>query len=285
MLTSPTTVWFASLYFFSLIAIIIFNVVRTGGDINAVFTGPEYYASLFLHYGLNEGSTYNSPFASGVLSWLFAPFLVIFMGIPLFFLKEAGWAYNSPFFEISQINKTYAFFNTNVFGYEIVFLGQKGNAFFFGMVWLPIICATIVTAIYKIHTKRDSWIVTRFVINLLISFWLGLELAKMTDPNLYFEWSEFIPTLVDHRFTNNFVVFEGHYNPMMIMLLFTFFQIAPMVILGLVEGGYKSLKIYLQKRDIFKSDENKTVKISSRKLPWNESSEDELISEDVITHE
>ncbi|RMG31192.1 MAG: hypothetical protein D6732_15030 [Methanobacteriota archaeon] len=280
LLTSPTTIWFASLYLFSLLAIIIFNFVRTGYDIESIGSAPNYYASLFLHYGLNARSTYDSPIAEGIMSWIFTPFLVVFLGLALFFIKEAGWAYNSPYFDFSQINKTYAFFSHNVFGYEVIFFGQKGNAFFIGMVWLPIIAASVVTIMYKLHTKRETWIVTRFAINLLISFKLGMEMAKMTDPNLHFNWNEFIPTLIEHRYTNNFVVFSGHYHPFMMMVLLTFVQIVPMIVLGLMEGGYKSLKIYLQKREIFKSDDDKTVQISTQSLPWMEEFGEEIYEEE-----
>ncbi len=285
LFSSPTAIWFGSLYLFSLLSIIIFNLVRTGYDLSSIATAPEYYSSLFLHYGLNANSTYNSPISKGFLSWIFAPFLVVFLGLALFFIKEAGWAYNSPYFDFSQINKTYAFFSSNVFGYEVTFYGQKGNAFFLGMVWLPIVCASIVTVMYKLHTKRDTWVVTRFAINLLISLKIGLEMARMTDPGLHFNWDQFIPTLVEHRFTNNFVIFSGHYHPFMIMILLTFIQIVPMVILGLMEGGYKALKIYLQKRQIFQSDDEKVVRISTKELPWIEGYEEEIFEKEVITDE
>ncbi len=269
MLSSPTLVWFASLYFFSLLSIIIFNLVRTGFDLASVATAPEYYTDLFLHYGLNAESTYQSKYLHGFSSWLYAPFVVVFMGLALFFIKEAGLAFNSPSFSISDINKKYAYFSKNVFGYDVVLFGnQKWNAFYIGQVWLPIIAACIVTIAYSRHTKRETWIVSRFFISLLISFWLATDLAKMTDPNYYYDWSLFFPTLFEFRYNNRFVAYNGDYNPMTLTLVFTFFQFIPMIMLGVGELAYSATKTYLQKKQIFKSKEERIVHIPTKELPW-----------------
>ncbi len=287
VLTSPTLVWFASLYIFSLASIISFNIARQGFNAQGFFGGPEYYANLYLHYGLNASSTYASPVSKGFLAWIYVPFLTVFLGLPMIFLKEAGWAYNSPFYETNQANLKYAFFRDAVFGYEVVIFGHKGNAFYLGTVWLPIIAASLVTVMYKLHTKRDTWLVSRFIISFIIAMWLGIEFAKMTDPNLHFDWSQFFPTLTGDRFNNKFVVYDGEYSPTMLGVIMTLFQILPMIIITLMEGVYNGYKLFTIKRGLFTEVEvEKTVKIDNKSLPWiKEALERGEIKEELLADE
>lgn len=186
--TSPTTVWFASLYFTVLISMICFNVNRQGFNRSGFLGGPRYYATLFLTYGLNDESTYVNPWMHGVGAWLFAPFIAVWLGVVLYFTKMAGFAFNGKTFSDPTGAFFYAFFADNVYGFEHNFFGAKGNMFYLGIVWIPIFVSCIITIYYKNWVRRETSIVTRFFINVLISFWVGFQMARMTDPHFWFDW-------------------------------------------------------------------------------------------------
>ena len=145
--TSPTFVWFFSLYISGLLMMIGFNIARLGFTLDGIFGGPQYYAKLFLQYGLNATSEYASPWF-GASAWIFAPFMALLLGIPLFFLTEGGFSYNGV---VSDPQGTifYAFFKDDVFAYDINLFGDKGNLFFIGIVWIPIIVASVNTILVK----------------------------------------------------------------------------------------------------------------------------------------
>ena len=120
--TSPTLVWFGSLYLYVLSSMIAFNISREGFNADGILGGPEYYMDLFLTYGLNsnlEGTPYVSPYATGILAWIMAPFMAIWLGVTVFFLKRGGFAYNGVTFKDPSGTLFFAFFSKSVYGYEI----------------------------------------------------------------------------------------------------------------------------------------------------------------------
>ncbi|MHA2504626.1 MAG: hypothetical protein ACXAE3_17365, partial [Candidatus Kariarchaeaceae archaeon] len=195
--TSVTFVWFATLYFFSTLCMIIFNITRVGFA-EGIQTAHSYYADLFLFYGLNRLSEFQSPWLEGFGAIVMAPFLCIFMGLALFLLKDAGYSINgntrAQDFLLPVGDPSYAFYKEDVvYGANVLLFGMKGNLFYIGIVWIPIILASIATIIYKRRAQKSTNIVQQFTVNLVISIWLGIAIAKMTDPELSFNWEPIIP--------------------------------------------------------------------------------------------
>ncbi len=234
--SSPTTVWFSSLYLTGLLSMIGFNLGREGLNLNGLTGGPSYYSRVFLYYGLNGNSTFDTPWVDGILAWIFAPFIAIWLGLTLFYLKHAGYSKNGGTFTDPDGSLYFAFFNENVYGYGINIFGVKGNLFYIGIVWLPIITASIVTTVYMKRVKRESSIITRFSFNFVIAFWVGLAMAKMTDPNVSFKFQGFFDSLYENRTFNSFVIYEGEYHPMMLALILTLFQLVSILVFGLISS-------------------------------------------------
>ncbi len=92
--TGPTTVWFLSLYLITLFMMIIMSFLEHGLSWSSFVDGPENYLNIILNYGLNgiHGSHAN-PFGS-VASFFVAPLFMMFFGITLFMLTDAGYAMN-----------------------------------------------------------------------------------------------------------------------------------------------------------------------------------------------
>ncbi len=247
MATSPTTVWFVSLYIFGLLSMVFFNIARVGLNQDGIFGGPYYYTNLFLHFGLNNSSTYQSPLLTNpFLTTLFAPYLAIFFGMAFFMIPNAGRAFNSTGFSPQEGANSFAFFNQDVYGFEISFLFPKLNLFYIGIVWLPIIASSIITIYYKNWLSRETSLVSRSIINLIIAYFVGVEFAKMTDPNFKYVWQNFIPSILSERRNQTFVVYSGQYFPLMLMTILFFYQFIPIIVMGLIENGYKSSKVLLQ---------------------------------------
>lgn len=274
--TSPTFVWFASLYIFVLAAMMAFNISREGFNLDGIFGGPAYYMDLFLSYGLNSGENVrysNSPYRSGILAWIMAPFMAVWLGITLFYLKRGGFAYNGTEFKDPSGTLFFSFFSKSVYGYEINIIGLKGNLFFIGIIWLPIIAATITTILYKRKVKRDTSIVTRFIISAIISFWLAIEMAKVTDPTIVFSFQGMIDSLFVERKYNNFVEYDGHYHPTNLATAFLLFHIAVMIFYSLADnletayiGIRGQLRIYNRQREMLQE----RIAAGSKDLPWED---------------
>lgn len=276
--TAPSTVWFVGLWFYGIFSMIVFNMFRvlsSGGTFGeALFGGPSYYAHLFLFYGLNEkgGPT---GWESGIGAWLIAPFLAVFMGITLFYLRDSGFAYNGntrledPLLPIGD--PVYAFFPEPVYGAGINLFGMKGNLFYIGIVWMPIILASITTIVYQRKVKRDTSLITRFVVNFIIAVWLGVQVAKMTDPNLSFSLPGFFESIFSDRRTNAFVSYEGQYHPMMLATAFTLYQVVPMLVLATFDGVINLTGRVRQERALYNQRmqyQRERQEGGISKLPW-----------------
>ncbi|OLS20983.1 MAG: hypothetical protein HeimC2_35140 [Candidatus Heimdallarchaeota archaeon LC_2] len=270
-ISSPTTVWFFSLWATGLLSMIGFNLVREGFNADGLTGGPAYYSRIFLFYGLNEKSTYDSPYLDGFLPWIFAPFLGIWLGLALFYLKHAGFSKNGGTFLDSDGTLSFAFFGENVFGFGINIFGVKGNLFYIGILWFPIISASIITAVYTKHVKRDTSIVTRFFFNFVIALWTGIQIAKMTDPNLSFSLQGAYESLFLDRKFNTFIVFDGEYHPTLLAFIFTLFQIIPMIIFGFISSLgniYRNTKASMERYQIRREMHAKRKRDGYSKLPW-----------------
>lgn len=267
--TSPTIVWFVTLYLSSLLMMIGFNIARLGFNAEGIFGGPQYYAKVFLTYGLNATSDYASPWFGG-WAWIFAPFLVIFLGIPLIFLQDAGFAYNG-IRQDPQGVFFYAFFKEDVYGYDINLWGLKGNLFYIGLIWIPIIFASINTIMVKRKYGREISLAKRFFFSFIISLIVAMQMAKMTDPNLSFNWGVdgIWFSLFENRYVNRFEVYDGAYPPMMLATLMALLQIIPMIITGLMEGGYNWYLMSKKRRELLKLKEVIEVDAEDLEvLPW-----------------
>ncbi len=276
-LTSPTFLWFLSLYISVLLSMIMFNISREGFNADGIFGGPSYYANLFLHYGLNANANYESPWASGFRAWLIAPFLAIWLGLPLYFLKDAGYAYNGETRSDPQGNFFFAFFDENVYGFEINIFGEKGNLFYIGIIWIPILVATFTTIYYKRRMNRETSIVNRFLISFIIAIWLGISMAKMTDPSLSFSLQGFFQSLFDNRRHNAFVEYDGHYHPLMLATLTALFQIINLIIFGLLDSVEVLIGKINSQREHYRIQREVKLKRQSAgmaKLPWEADSSD-----------
>lgn len=276
--TSPTLVWFGSLYFYVLFSMIAFNVSREGFNADGFFGGPEYYMDLFLTYGLNstpEEVLYTSPYAKGILAWVMAPFIAVWLGVTLFFLKRGGFAYNGTTFKDPSGTLFFAFFSKSVYGYEINIVGLKGNLFYLGIIWIPIFMATITTIMYKRKVKRETSIVTRFFFSVIISFWIAMEMAKITDPSIIFSMDGLFESLFVDRKYNNFVQYDGHYHPTNLATALALFHITLLILFSLVdniETAYlairRQIRIYNQQRVMLQE----RIAQGVAELPWEEQS-------------
>ena len=228
----PSLVWFYLLWVNTLLAMIIFNIARVGFTPEGIFGGPEYFGSLFWYYGLNQNPAYITPFNPGILSWIFSPFIAIFLGIPLYVLMEAGW---SPIVD-SKIKdlgtKDYAFFPENPFGYDVSFGAKKFNVFFIGIVWLPIIISSIMLVIYMDKTKRSVHPVLTFVIGFIIAMTLGLEFGRIQSPDYYLDFQKGWESLT--QFRNRSILVQNYdssnYHPTGIGFLMASFHIVAMIV-------------------------------------------------------
>ncbi len=262
MLTSPTFVWFSSLYFSTLLMMIAMNIARVG-FIKGILTGPQYFARIFLTYGLNATSTYNSPWF-GASAWIFAPFLAIWLGVPLYMLKDAGYAYNGPRQDPQGV-LFYAFFREDVYGFDVRIFGDKGNLFYIGIVWLPIIIASINTIWVKRRTKRNTSMVTRFFVSFIIAVIVAIQFSKMTDPNLHFSFQGLMTSLFDDRKYNHFELYDGAYPPMYLATLMALFQMVPMIILGIIEASLAYYELRKLKKQMHVGE--KKEKVIKQKRP------------------
>ena len=282
-LKSPAMVWFYSLYFCTLFSMIGFNLTRNQN----IFTGPSYYATLFFTYGLNGSSDYVSPWASGLLSWIIAPFLVIFIGVPLFFLQESGFSYNQiPSSDVSLGD--YSFFNGDVYGSDLYLLNNyKFNLFYIGIVWLPILSASLITYIYKRKYKLKLNYIAQFCVTIVLSFLISWEFARYNDPSWYLSFENMFDSLTANRITPTFVVFDGFYHPMSTGVLFLVFHFVPVIVSVLVWFSIDAvISIRNRRREL--KEKAKSLRISkprdkfdtmSMKLPWELESEQEKLSE------
>jgi len=276
-ISSPTTVWFGSLYFFGLFSMIMNNIFRLGFSWNAIANAPSYYAGLFLNYGLNSEGTYTSPYESGILAWLMAPFIAIWMGLVLYYLRDAGFAYNGntrfmdPFLPAG--NPFYAFFSTDVYGAGDLIFGIKGNMFYISIVWMPIIFASILTLIYSKWTKRESWIVTRVFFNFVIAAWIAVNLAKITNPTVSLNLGGFFKSVFVDRRNNYFVVYDGQYNPAMLTFVFALFQFVSIVVAAAIDGLISLSYLIRRKYEEYQERQEYLEEAKSKgitKLPWEE---------------
>ncbi|MCY3410868.1 MAG: hypothetical protein INQ03_04440 [Candidatus Heimdallarchaeota archaeon] len=231
--SSPTFIWFFSLYITTLIMMISLNVARLGFNIEGLTTGPQYFMNLFMFYGLNAAYTSDSFILHGG-AWLLGPFVAVFMGLGLIILKEAGFSYNG-LTEDPLGTMFYAFFREDVYGYDIHLMGEKGNVFYFSIVWIPIITSTILVIVASRRLDRRSSVVSRFLISFIIAIMVGNAIARISDPNLTYSIEGFFKSLFIDRERNHFVVYQGEYPPMMLATFFTFLQIIPMIIMAFFE--------------------------------------------------
>jgi hypothetical protein len=273
--TSPTLFWFYSLYLSCLLMMIINNLFRVGFTIDGLLGGPIYYSGLFFNYGLNVEGVYTTPYESGVLAWIIAPFIAIFLGVVLFFLKDSGFTYNGNTREMNPYlapgNPTYAFFPEDVYGAGTVLFGMKGNLFYISIVWIPIIISSILTVYYSKWLDRGDWVVSKFFTNFIIALWIAIPFAKKTDPDLSFSFSGLIQSLFIDRSINHFVIYDGHYHPMMIAFTLTLFQFVPQLIyyfflfLYLIEKEYKKYSLIRDKRKEYQKSKEGEFQGN---LPW-----------------
>ena len=229
-LSHPSMVWFYLLHITTLLSMIVFNIVRVGFTLDGIFGGPEYYGNLFWYYGLNADPAYVTPYGQGFLAWITSPLLVIFLGVPLYFLMEAGW---SPVVD-SQIKdlgtKNYAFFPENPYGYDVSFGSKKFNAFFIGVVWLPIIVSSVMLVIYMHKTKKTVHPVLQFIVAFIISMLLGAEFARIQSPNYYFDLQKGFESMF--QFRNRSILVQnkvGFYHPTGLGFLMALFHIVAMI--------------------------------------------------------
>ncbi|MDH5400970.1 MAG: hypothetical protein OEY49_00655 [Candidatus Heimdallarchaeota archaeon] len=287
-ISSPSAIWFISIYVNTLFAIIGFNIVRDkdGTFFDKIFGGPSYYSRLFLTYGLNSKSN-PGPWAEGMLAWIFAPFAVFFMGLGLFYLKEGGWARNSAIFSDPEGVKSYAFFSDLVFGYETNIFGKfagegsKWNLFYIGLIWVPMFATITITILYEKKLDRKTSIVTRTIINFLIAIWIGTIIARVGDPSLNYDWSNLWNNVMNERERNKFVIINKEYNyhPTFIAMYFVFIQFIPSILLGLANGIIAIRKQIRFEWDAYKERQNLELEREAhgvKKLPWVPDLESEI---------
>ena len=210
-------------------------------------------------------------------------------------IRDAGHAFNGPK-EDPQGTIFYAFFAEFVYGFEVGLGGLKGNIFYIGIVWLPIIAASLITISYKRHVKRESSIVMRFSISFVISMWLANIFARFSDPNFYYDWGGFWDSLITFRKRNLFVRsvnvdtgfdsqdFQGHYHPTSTGMLFALMHIIPIIVFGLMDAAgsvYSGLKreftFYRERQRMLRE----RIRSGAKKLPWDVKEDTTEMSEEA----
>ncbi|UJG42303.1 MAG: hypothetical protein K9W46_07780 [Candidatus Heimdallarchaeum endolithica] len=215
---SPMGVWFISIWLVSIITMCITNSLR--GE--PFFKGPSYWIGVFLTYGLNVGQDPSYRFiAKPVVNWIFAPMVVITLGITLFILPDCGFFRNGAFpKEELDFQKTYMFFNTDVWGSNLVNPDHpKWTVMYLWIVWMPVFLGTAITSIYnyivfKRIKKRKRTIpkpTKTLLYSLISTFIVGVAMALMTG-NIELRFRGILRSVFIERKTNSFFIYGTQYN-------------------------------------------------------------------------
>ncbi|MHA1398730.1 MAG: hypothetical protein ACTSQE_00040 [Candidatus Heimdallarchaeaceae archaeon] len=215
---SPMGIWFFSIWFTSILTMCITNVLR--GE--SFFNGPSYWIGTFLTYGLNTGQDPTTRLiAKPFFNWIFAPMVVITLGVTLFLLPDCGFFRNGAFpREESDFQKSYMFFNSEVWGSELTNPNHpKWTATYLWLVWMPIILGTFIAGLYnfimfKKIQKRKKIIPSptkNLLYSLIATTIVGIAMALMTG-NIELHFSGIFRSLFIERKTNSFIIYGSQYN-------------------------------------------------------------------------
>lgn len=241
----PTGIWMLSYYFTSIFVMICLNIARVGWSGEAIFAAPSYFAQLFINFGLNAGKvqadasdTVNDFYFEKIefgralisASWLFAPMIIYVLGILFAFLTGSGYPQPEGYFDYLQ-NFRY-FHERTVLLWGDVENNRKGGGFYFVLVWIPIIVATLAGAfvskrIYEDKKQANSFNVVKMMgFNLLAGFIVGYQMAYMTG-RVAVSFGGSIKTIFTNSYDNFGFYFSGQYNPHSIIITTWFINLIP----------------------------------------------------------
>ena len=257
---SPTGIWMFGIWLTTILIMGITNTLRDepieiGGKeySTSFFAGPAYWIAIFLSYGLNTGQDPTSRLVGKpVFNWIFAPMIVICLGVMLFMLPDSGFLRNGAFPQDElDFSSSYKFFNTEVWGMELKNPNNpKMVPMYTWLVWMPIIIGTVLSSLYifvvfKKIQKREKYFpkaTTLLILSLIGSLITGFAMALMTG-NITFEFSGILRSLFIERKSNYFFIYglqygeEGQYHPfsvgltMWLINLISFFLVYGMFII------------------------------------------------------
>ena len=195
MLVGPTAVWFYTYYLFTLLMMILTNISREGLSLDSIISGPKYYLDLIMYYGLNNIYLVNEPTYSEFTAFFIAPFFMIFFGLTLFFLKDAGFAINGgtpadPYGDLYNF-----FFDRPVYGAD-TYLGDhyKWNLFYFNLVIVPLVATIAATIIYNRKRLQKPNLLGVLGINYIIAWLITVQFCEVTG-SVTFHWSNFLKAI------------------------------------------------------------------------------------------
>ncbi|MHA1686461.1 MAG: hypothetical protein ACTSYD_08665 [Candidatus Heimdallarchaeaceae archaeon] len=271
---SPLGIWMFSVWLTSDVIMGITNTLR--GE--TFWDGPNYWLYVFMTYGLNAGQSPDELFISKpVLSWIFAPMIVLNLAIILYVLPASGYFRNGAFpIEQEDLKKSSMFFNAkDIWGSELINPNHpKWTMTYLWIMFMPIFLGTLLAAIYNYIVfkliKKQKYLPSAKNV-LLVSFFAclftGLEMALLSG-DITFQFSKFFKSLFVERKNNQFLVYglqygeSGQYHPIslafsmwLINLIPFFFVYGIFLFVGniktIVENldlPYRKLKDYIEAR-------------------------------------
>ncbi|MFW9924333.1 MAG: hypothetical protein ACFFDW_13700 [Candidatus Thorarchaeota archaeon] len=247
----PTGIWMLTYYLVTIFVMICLNVARVGWSGEAIFAAPAYFAQLFLNYGLNAGKVAADPLdtendfyiekiefgrALTSASWIFAPMIIYILGMLFVFLVGSG--YPQPEGAYSYLENFRFFHERTVLLWGDVANDRKGGGFYFILVWIPIIVATLVGAFVSKRVFEDKKQASSFNVikmmgfNLLSGFIIGYQMAYMTG-GVSLSIGGALKTIFTNSYDNFGFYFSGQYNPHSIILTSWFINLIPIFIAAL----------------------------------------------------
>ena len=230
-LHSPLGVWMFSTWLVSVIIMGVTNTLRGDSFLN----GPHYWLSVFLTYGLNVNQNPDDLFVSrSFLPWIFAPMIVLTLGVTLYILPESGYFRNGAFPIKEKDFKSLGFFfnDPDIWGSELIDPAHpKWTKTYIWIVFMPIILGAIIGGLYnflmfKVLKKQKRYLPKAknvLLWHLLACVITAVEMALMTG-DIELRFSEIFYSLFVDRKSNKVFIYGlqygrlGQYHPISLSL-------------------------------------------------------------------
>ena len=229
----PTGFWLFSYYVASIFIMICVNIARVGWSGEAIFAAPSYFAQLFINYGLNAGKVDENTFekiefSRGLesASWFFAPWIIYTLGIMFVMLPGSGYPMLTGDYDYTD---NFLYFHERT----VALNADKSGGFYFLIVWLPLILATLAGALIskRLFKKenRSLGLIKLVLFNLVVGFFVGLQMGLMTGTYRISILGS-LRTIFGVSEDNVGVIFTGHYHPNAIYVTSWFINLFPAII-------------------------------------------------------